>query len=268
MFRVTGFNERNQVIGTLVTGSNTATFFYSSGDLSTSYDGYSFAHLNDDGVIHGEVNGSPATFIALQPTVLDNGIYPYAANAHGDICGLRDGVTVCVWGGAEKTFDLLFDEYAALSNQGLLVGTFQGKAKFLDATTGEVKDPTDLGSSARAVNSQGQVVGQVEGNGRREAYVYTAGVMTVLPIPGNYVDAAATDINDSGEVVGTLLLNGYTGTTGGITTAVLLDYFYCKDSRCMRVGPTSEDFDSLSRIRINDSGAIVLGNETSLLFYQ
>jgi hypothetical protein len=275
-FRVTGFNNRNEVTGTFSTGNN-ATFLFSNGSLSTFWadSGYSFQHINDDGIIHGAVWGAPAKFVGLQPTTLEQVMPPYVVNNLGHICGRVESQTVCHIDDQEKKLDVVFDKYAELSDSGLLVGTLGSKAQILNIATGE-SARFDQDSDAVSVSSAGQVVGNVSDNGIMRPFVYRDGVLTVLSIPADYKLGVATDINSRGEVVGVIAIDGMGGwhspgnpTTGGVASKTLFDFFYCSAAlACMQVGSTAEAFDLWTRIRINDLGNVIFGGDVSLVLYQ
>lgn len=276
-FGVSGFNNRNDVIGSFTTG-NIAVFLWSNGNLSTfwlrdSY--YLFQHINDDGVIYGTAGGAPAKFVGLEPTPLD--VMPtYVVNNLGHICGRVESQTVCYVGDQEKKLDVVFDSYAELSDNGLLVGTFEGKAQILDIATG-ASTRFEQNSRALSVNSAGQVVGDALDSGIMRPFVYYNNVLQFLDLAAGYKSAAATDINNRGEIVGEVTIDGMTGwhssdnpTVGGVTGTTLFDFFYCNAAgACMRMPAGPEEYrGSLGRIRINDLGTVAFGGDSALTLFE
>lgn len=62
--------------------------------------------------------------------------------------------------------------------------------------------PGGFGSSARAINDTGKIVGMSDSSTGRRTVEWVNGQMTILPVPGLSGDSIPTDVNDSGEIAG------------------------------------------------------------------
>jgi hypothetical protein len=274
-FRATGFNNLDEIVGTMMTGSNTATFHLSGGVLTRFYtENYSFQHINDQGIVHGATAQGPAKFVNLQPVALQPALSPYVVNNLGHRCGKADAQTVCYVDGNERVLDFAFDNYSELSDTGLLVGWLGNRARIVNIATGDSKT-FDLDSHAFSVNAQGQVVGEVLDSGIMKPFVFNQGVLTVLDVPATYKFGGATDINNNGEIVGVISYDALSGwhspdtSQGGVAAGTVIDFFYCNASlACMHVAHNTEKYDFEKRVRINDKGTIVFAGDTDLTLYQ
>lgn len=62
--------------------------------------------------------------------------------------------------------------------------------------------PGGFGSSARAINDTGKIVGMSDSSTGRRTVEWVNGQITILPVPGLSGDSIPTDVNDSGEIAG------------------------------------------------------------------
>jgi probable HAF family extracellular repeat protein len=184
-------NDAGQIIGVGYFGSTEAPFFFdgsSAHDLTTEYGlnpGATLASLNNAGTIVGTYHNGAGVFTIANGAVTSLGTLGFTSAFASDI---NDAGTI------------VGDTASGLSLIGFTRDA-QGNVSTL---------PTPAGfdnTFAMAVNNAGQIagfnrVGQNQSTAR--AFVYQNGTYADIGVLPGYTDSAATDINDSGQVIGSL----------------------------------------------------------------
>jgi probable HAF family extracellular repeat protein len=201
-----GINDSGQVVGTAYTDTEAAhAFLYSNGkmtDLSASFGMSGARSINANGQVVGyganRVTGLDHAFLYSNGTMTDLGTLPYTQyTQQSDAFGInRNGQVV----GDASGFDSQSNgyEHAFLYSNGQM------------SDLGTLPSPYKSASSARSINTSGQVVGWSDwyyGTGNTyHAFLYSNGTMTDL---NSLVDSAsgwtleyANAINDNGWIVG------------------------------------------------------------------
>jgi probable HAF family extracellular repeat protein len=96
-----------------------------------------------------------------------------------------------------------------LNNLGQVVGwaqTDSGQLRAFLYANGSMSDITGAPSIARAINDQGQIVGQFNNNGQNQAFLYSNGTVRGLGISGEAF-STALGLNGLGQVVGEFKTN-------------------------------------------------------------
>jgi probable HAF family extracellular repeat protein len=208
------------LLGSLGGGSSSATAINDAGEVvggSANTKGQTIAVVfNSDGTIQslGTLGGNFST--------------AYGVNNAGRIAGTSQtssgAMAAFLWNG--KTMQNLgtlggYSSYgAAIDSSGKVVGSSQTASGYMHAFlfgAGTMQDLGTLGGSnsfGYAVNDSGSVVGYslTKGNAATHAFLYSDGVMmdlnSLLPIGSGWTITAAYGIDNSGEIVGTGVLNG------------------------------------------------------------
>jgi len=279
-------NDAGQVVGyaTNAAGAQRA-FLWQNGamsDLGTIGGSASVANaLNNVGQVVGYSRISSGNF-TTEAFLWQNGVMtnlgvgtatPNEINDSGQVVGTRNstshgfiwqnGVVTDIgdFGGGGSTAN-------DINNNGLVVGAA------LTSQSGPVIGPlyhaylwqngvmTDVGvlpgmeeSGASAINSSGQIVGSSDTldpetyEVTSKSFLYSGGVMTALPVPST--ESYAGDINDSGQVVGTMRAGGGSSNyhayvySGGVATNL------------NSLIPAGSGFHLISAQGINNAGQIV-----------
>ncbi|MEN6451202.1 MAG: PEP-CTERM sorting domain-containing protein [Thermoguttaceae bacterium] len=231
----TDINENGQIVGTAQTGSANHAFLYSNGVMSElgtlSPGGNSNAYgINNLGQVVGGSCNDACVF--SNGTITDLSALPgftahvaYDINDLGQVVGMSDPVPGYSWGCAYLysggTMTLLgtlpgygFRSYAeSVNNSGQVVGTSLSSNNTWHAflyDKGQLKDlgalPGCAFSSASAINSRGQVVGDsgnVNSPTWSHGFIYDSGKMTDLGVIAGFTyETTPSGINDLGQVVG------------------------------------------------------------------
>ena len=206
-------------LGSLGGGTSAATGINSSGEVvggATNTDGQTIAVIFSNGMIQslGTLGGKFST--------------AYGVNNAGQIAGTSQtpsgAMAAFLWNGqAMQNLETLggYSSYGAgIDASGQVVGSSQTTLGYLHAflwTAGSMQDLGTLGGSnsfGLGVNDNGSVVGYslTQGNTATHAFLYVNGVMTdlnsLLPIGSGWTITSAYGIDNSGDIVGTGLLNG------------------------------------------------------------
>lgn len=212
-----GINEHGQLVGTSFSrsgaGPDAQAFLWTTGltlGLGALDDTYSTGlALNDNGRVTGQSNG--AAFLWDGNTMSriysgpSNNVSGIAINNLGQIVidlGFiwQDGATI----DAGMRFPKAINEHGVVA--GHTVGSTDVNAVINDhgvlTVVDNLPDETDGGAGIRfyAINDSGQVVGHRSKNGRMEAFLWENG--TLLDFGADASNCGPTDINNSGQVVG------------------------------------------------------------------
>ena len=166
-------------------------------------------------------------------TLGGNGATALGMNSHGDVVGFADtatdGTTAFLYTTESGMIDIEsllpansgWDLYAAsdINDGGQIVGGgshngFQSAYRFTPATETSpavIEDLGNLGSpwaEATAINNQGAVVGAADNaDGSQRAFFWTEAT-GMLEVTGDYQTTRAYDINERGEIVGNIRVDG------------------------------------------------------------
>jgi len=236
-----GINDAGEIVGGAINAeSRSRAFLYKDGamtDLGTLGGLHSLAYaLNGTGMVVGRAQTSYANYHAVlwlngAPTDLtpsSNTAYAAGVNGLGQIVGTNNGAKGFLWqnsvltelgdfgGGCSTAYDI--DDAgqivgAACNTEVNRSGSPWHAALWHNGAVFDLgKLPGMDDSAANAINSVGQIVGS---SGRMDpdtyevfqtAFLYENGVMNPLPVPS--WEAYASDINDSGVIVGTMRAGG------------------------------------------------------------
>ncbi len=240
-FGASDFNTNGQVVGTRLRGTNPNTdyraFLYASGAFQTlgtlESVSSSARAVSENGQVAGFYTPSGSTtvhaFLYANNAVTDLGAIGTenaavnGVNNNGQVVGASTGDTNSIdprafvtASGRQRDLGTLGgdrSEARGINDAGQIVGsadTAAGQSHAFLYENGAMRDLGTLGgrsSEARAINNVGQIVGVYQSNDDLEsqrAFLYENGAMRDL---GTGPFSQATDINQSGQIVGSVLVN-------------------------------------------------------------
>lgn len=247
-----GINNAGIVVGDSTLAGNTVThgFVYQSGTTTDlgAITGNSYAKgVNDNGLIVGYtgVTGGTNAFVYLSGTMTALGSfgstqsYGYAVNNAGQVAVqtygpsvyggvLYDHGTTTALGtlGGSNTFVFGIGEAGQVLGHSNVAGNTNYHAYVFSG--GVMTDLGALGgaynSAAFAINSSGTIVGYSGSPSGNHGFIYSSGQMldlnTLTSVPTGWVIDNAYDINDSGQIVGTIYNASLSQTRAYVLTAV------------------------------------------------